>query len=163
MAPASKKFRGIYTLEKFSSGMHYIRIANARVLAMAGESKRLRCTLNGQIEIHCALMPKKEGGFFINIGSTVCKKLNVKAGAQLEAAFAADGSTYQFEMPRELQEVLRTDREANTIFQTLTPGNQRGLIYLVTQVKSIDKRIERALTISQKLKDGITAPRVILK
>jgi uncharacterized protein YdeI (YjbR/CyaY-like superfamily) len=66
-------------------------------------------------------------------------------------------------MPEELKEVLDTDDEANKIFHTLTAGNQRGLIYLLSLVKSSDKKIERALKIAERIKLGITSPRLILK
>jgi uncharacterized protein YdeI (YjbR/CyaY-like superfamily) len=66
-------------------------------------------------------------------------------------------------MPEELSEVLATDPEASRIFHALTEGNQRGLIFLVTQVKSTDKRIERSLRIADQVKHGVTSPRLILK
>ncbi len=108
-------------------------------------------------------MPKKEGGHFIHIGSAISKKLKIKKGLKVTATFFVDHSDYQFEMPEELKEVLNTDSEANKIFHSLIAGNQRGLIYLVTQVKSSDKRIGRALMIVEKIKKGVTAPRAILK
>ncbi len=66
-------------------------------------------------------------------------------------------------MPEELEEVLNIDLDAHTKFHSLTAGNQRSLIYLVTQVKSSEKRIERALKIAEKIKNGVTAPRHIFK
>lgn len=108
-------------------------------------------------------MPKKGDGYFVNIGQAICKKLKIKEGSTVTAALSVDSSEYQFEMPEELEEVLNTDEEANQIFNSLTAGNQRGLIYLVMQVKSPDKKIERALKIAARLKSGITSPRVILK
>jgi uncharacterized protein YdeI (YjbR/CyaY-like superfamily) len=50
-----------------------------------------------------------------------------------------------------------------SVFEDLTDGNKRGLIYVVSSVKSSDKRIERALKIVEKLKIGVTSPRLILK
>ncbi len=153
-----------YILEKFASGIHYIMLDNQTVLALTqNENKRAICILNEQAEFHCAIMPKKEGGHFINIGSAICKKLNIKEGSKVSATFKVDESKYQFEMPEELTEVLNTDPEADSIFHSLTEGNQRGLIYLVTQVKSSEKRIERALKIVEKLKKGITAPKMVLR
>ena len=108
-------------------------------------------------------MPKKEGGYFINIGATICKKLKLKPGSKVNATFKVDETTYQFNMPNEFSEVLNTDEEAHEIFNNLTEGNQRGLIYLVTQVKNTDKKIERALKIAAQIKHGITSPRQILK
>jgi hypothetical protein len=67
------------------------------------------------------------------------------------------------EMPKELKEVLNTDMEADKVFHSLTAGNQRSLIYLISQVKSSDKRIERALKMAEQIKNGITSARAILK
>jgi Bacteriocin-protection, YdeI or OmpD-Associated/Domain of unknown function (DUF1905) len=153
-----------YTLQKFASGMHYIMLNNKDVSALTKNgNKRAICSLNKTVEFHCAIMPKKEGGHFINIGSAICKKLKLKEGAKVSATFIIDKSEYQFEMPEELREVLNTDTKAEKLFHALTDGNQRGLIYLVAQVKSSDKRIERALKIVERLKIGITSPKLILK
>lgn len=153
-----------YILEKFDSGMHYMMLDKQTVDAFSKNgNKRILCTINDQVEFHCAIMPKKEGGHFINIGSTICKKLKIKEGSKVNAVFLVDNSEYQFEMPEELKEVLNTDPEADKIFHSLTAGNQRGLIYLVTQVKSSDKKIERALKIVERIKNGVTSPRIILK
>jgi uncharacterized protein YdeI (YjbR/CyaY-like superfamily) len=130
---------------------------------MKDDNKRVICRVNDLLEFHCAVMPKKEGGHFINIGLTICKKLKIKEGSAINAVFKADKTEYQFDMPAELKEVLDTDGEADTIFHSLTKGNQRGLIYLVMQVKSSDKKIERALKIAAKIKSGITSPKIILK
>jgi ABC-type lipoprotein release transport system permease subunit len=126
-------------------------------------ASRVICVANDSVEFHCAFMPKKEGGYFINIGSAICKKLNVKTGDEISVKFKEDTTEYQFEMPEEFIEVLSQDSDADAIFQSLTDGNKRGLIYLVTAVKSRDKRIERAIKIARNLQAGITSPRLILK
>lgn len=151
-----------FVMEKFDSGMHYIMLDRKTVLAITkNNNKRAICRLNDELDFHCAIMPKKEGGHFINIGLTICRKL--KEGSKVSATFSVDKTAYQFEMPEELKEVLDTDPKANEIFHSLTEGNQRGLIYLVSQVKSSDKKIERALKIVDRIKHGVTSPRLILK
>ncbi|TVR79981.1 MAG: DUF1905 domain-containing protein [Chitinophagaceae bacterium] len=153
-----------YRIKKFDGGMHYILLDKKTVLALTKENnKRVICRLNDEMELHCAIISKKEGGHFISIGSATCKKLKIKEGSKVKATFTVDNSKYQFEMPEELKEVLNTDPEADKIFHSLTKGNQRGLIYLVLQVKSSDKRIEKALKITEKIKMGITSPKLILK
>lgn len=151
-------------LEKFASGMHYFMVDKKTVekFAKSGD-QRVICTLNNTIKFHCALMPKKEGGLFVNVGSKIRNKLKLNVGDMVTATFSVDDSTFQFESPKELMEVLRTDPKAEKVFKTLTDGNKRGLIYLVTQVKSADKRIERSLKIAERLKLGIKSPREILK
>lgn len=153
-----------FILEKFDSGMHYIMLDPNQVSSLtANNNKRIICQLNEQVSFHAAIMTKKEAGHFITIGATICKKLNIKQGSKVTATFTSDTTKYQFEMPEELQEVLKTDPEANTMFHTLTKGNQRSLMYLVSQVKSTDKRIDRALKIAEKIKNGITSAKIILK
>lgn len=153
-----------YTVFKFASGMHYFMLDNKTVARLTkGGNRRAICKLNNQVEFHCAIMPKKEGGHFVNVGLAICKKLGLKKGSTVSATFSVDQTDYQFAMPDELKEVLDTDGKAKKLFHSLTDGNQRGLIYLVTQVKSVDKRIERALKIAERLKNGVTSPRLMLK
>jgi hypothetical protein len=151
-------------LEKFDSGMHFVLISTDLVTPFTEKGiKRVICRLNESLDFHCAFMPKKEGGYFINIGSTICKKLDLKIGDELSLIFKEDTTDYQFEMPEEFTEVLSQDPDACVIFEGLTDGNKRGLIYLITMVKSSEKRIERALKIVEKLKMGITKPQLIMK
>lgn len=154
----------LLTLEKFASGMHYVMVDSAVANKFLKDgNKRVLCTLNGECEFHAALMPKKEGGYFINIGSAICKKLKIRQGSPVRVSLRADETPYQFDMPEEFEEVLASDPAARKVFQGLSDGNQRGLIYLVTQVKSADKRIERSLKISSRIKAGVTSPRLVLK
>jgi Bacteriocin-protection, YdeI or OmpD-Associated/Domain of unknown function (DUF1905) len=151
-------------LQKLPNAMHYILLDAKTVakLTKAG-NKRVICTINKTEKLHAAIMPKKEGGHFVIIGSSICKKLKLKVGSEIEVSFVIDKTEYQFAMPEELKEVLDTDEEANKIFHALTAGNQRGLIYLLSLVKSSNKKIERALKIAERIKQGITSPRLVLK
>jgi hypothetical protein len=153
-----------YSLQKHPSSSHYIMLDAKKVAKLTkGGNKRVICTINKTEKLHAAIMPKKDGGHFVMIGSSICKKLQLKVGEGLNVNFAIDKTDYQFALPEELKEVLDTDDEANKIFHALTAGNQRGLIYLLSLVKSSDKKIERALKIAERIKQGITLPRLILK
>ena len=150
-------------IEKFSNGMHYVMVNQEIVNAfLLKGSKRAICTINSE-HFHCAFMPKKEGGYFINLGSIICKKLNLNEGNEIILSFKDDDSEFQFDMPEEFIEVLYQDPDADSVFQSLTDGNKRGLIYVIMLVKSSEKRIERALKVAEKLKLGITSPRLVLK
>jgi uncharacterized protein YdeI (YjbR/CyaY-like superfamily) len=108
-------------------------------------------------------MSSKEGHHYIVISSKVCKQLGISAGSKLQIHLEVDTAEYQFSMPMELQEVLDSDPEAATAFEALTDGKKRGIMHLVALVKSVDKRIERALLITHKIKMGITSPQLLLK
>jgi antitoxin component of MazEF toxin-antitoxin module len=152
------------SIEKWGN-IHAIPIATniATTFVKAG-NRRVLCTINGQHCLHAALMTRKEqGDYYIYASKALLKKLQLKAGNPLQVQLEPDNSAYQFDMPEELAEVLATDPDAHAIFHALTPGRQRGLIHLVALVKTVDKKIERALKIADKIKAGITSPTAILK
>ena len=151
-----------FTIDKGNGGYNLVWVDPEIVDQFKGE-KRLLCRLNGEVLLHCALQYKKDRGHFIYMGKKVMKQLGVEQITKVTVEFSKDESEYQFEFPEELKEVLATDEEANEIFNSLTPGNQRSLIHLVRAVKSVDKRIERALRIAERLKQGITQARFVMK
>ncbi len=65
-----------------------------------------------------------------------------------------DTSEFGLPMPEELSEVLEQDTSAKGYFDALTAGKKRSLIHIVSGVKNIDKRIERAMMIAEKLKEN---------
>ena len=150
-------------IEKFDGGMHYFRIPENFDLSQYESNKRVLCEINSILTFHCALINKKEDGYFIYVGAKTLNQLKLKIGDNIRFELKKDTSEFQFNYPEELEEVFRTDQKAKNKFDSLTDGNKRGLIYLVNQVKSTDKKIERSLKIADKLKCGITSPRLILK
>jgi len=157
--------KDLYTIAKMGKGyMHYIEMPPALVKKLtAGGNKRVLCTLNGTLTLHAALMKTKEGMYYVMIGSKYLRQLQLSAGKMVKATFSIDRSELQFGMPEELAEVLRTDPGAAAVFDSLTPGNKRGLMALVNMVKSVDKKIERALLIAEKIRRGVYSPQLIMK
>ena len=150
-------------LERISNGMHAVSVDAHSVQQWVDQGiKRVVCSI-GNARMHVALNPRKQGGCWIYINTATVKSEGLRVGASVAFSLELDNTPLQFDVPEEFAEVLETDPEAKSIFSALTPGNQRGLIYLVTQVKSIDKRIARALHIAEQLKHGIHSPKVILK
>ena len=153
-----------YTIQKSTLGMNCILLDEKLVAKLTKENnKRVVCNLNNEIQIHASILSNKTGEYFVVISAANCKKIKAKLGDKVNATFEIDKSEYQFEMPEEFKEVLDTDEAANKIFELLTDGNKRGLIHLIAIPKSSDKKIERALLIAEKLKMGITSPRLVLK
>ena len=151
-------------VQRFDDGMRYLLLPpdKGEQLRSAGH-KRVLVTAQGSLTFHAALLFRKEHGYFVYISADKMRKLNLNEGDSVPIEVVPDTSKYQFEMPEVLQEVFDQDPEAFKVFQALTPGNQRGLMYLVTAVKSVDKQIERALKISEGLKIGVHSPRHILR
>ena len=152
------------TVQKSDNGTHYIRVEEQ--IADAFHEKKVRrvlCRINGHPPLHSALIRRKPGETYIFLGKKHLRNLQIQAQDRVTAELEEDTSPYQFDMPEEFEEVLASDEEAQRIFESLTPGNQRSLIYLVSAVKSSNKKIDRALKIAESLKNGIHSPREVLK
>jgi uncharacterized protein YdeI (YjbR/CyaY-like superfamily) len=162
---ATKRMITTHIIQKMGAGyMHYIELDAKTVKRVTvGGNKRVVCKLNNTISVHAAVMKTKEGMYYLMISAANLKKLKVKAGSTVKADIAIDTSELQFNIPEEFAEVIATDPAAKKIFDSLTPGNKRGLIALVNMVKSTDKKIERALKIATKIKVGITSPAQVLR
>lgn len=117
-----------------------------------GKDRRVVCTLNDAESFQCALMPKGDGAFFININKKLRDKLGLKLGMRVEVSLEKDDSPYGLPMPEEFLELLQLDEEGDRLFHALTPGKQRNLLYIIGSAKSSDKRIARSLAIVDHLK-----------
>jgi uncharacterized protein YdeI (YjbR/CyaY-like superfamily) len=82
--------------------------------------------------------------------------LQVREGDIEAVEIEADTTTYQAEMPEELEEILNTDPDGMEVFEALTPGRQRSILFMIGRLKRIDSRIRKALSVVEKLKMGVT-------
>jgi Bacteriocin-protection, YdeI or OmpD-Associated len=132
-------------------------------LLVDGNKRAIATEKISKESFHCAINLNKQIGYYVYIKASLSKMLKLKEGNTIDLNFVIDTTEHQFEMPEEMQEVLVQDDAAKKIFDSLTNGKKRGLLYLVTMVKSTDKKIEKALLIAEKLKVGITDARLMLK
>ena len=81
-----------------------LKLDKKTVLALTkNDNRRAICRLNDKVEFHCAVMPKKQGRYCINIGLSICRALKIKVGSKVTATFSVDASEYQFVVPEELK------------------------------------------------------------
>lgn len=148
------------TISVVPGSMQVADIPNEIALGwLKDHGKRCCYQLDGGQLYHAALLPRAVGGYYIILNKQARAIAGITTGSSVTVTLTPDTSDFQCEMPDELAEVLATDPEAYEVFQSLTPGRQRSLIYLVTAVKSTDKRIERALRVARALQIGQTDPR----
>lgn len=142
-------------LDKFDSNLWGYHIVVPDIVAQAfltGNQRRVVCTLNETETFQCALMPKGEGVYFININKKLRDKLKLKLGSEVQVTLREDNSDYGLPMPEELAELLKQDEEGNQLFHALTPGRQRTLLYHIGSPKSSDTRLLRAIATIEHLK-----------
>ncbi|MFT5863321.1 MAG: hypothetical protein ACI828_001978 [Flavobacteriales bacterium] len=74
-----------------------------------------------------------------------------------------DTSKYDAEVPASFQAALDSDLEGADVFESLTAGRKRGLIYYIVRFKTAQTQINKTLIIFENLKRDIRDPREIIK
>lgn len=118
-----------------------------------GEDRRVVCTLDEKVTIHSALMPNK-GDWFILLNKEIRTKLGVEAGDTVRIVLEKETAEYGMPLPEEMLVMLEQDEAGSRYFHALTPGKQRSLIYIVSKVKNIDSRINKAMAILDHLTEA---------
>ena len=134
-------------------GLHLNVPEEIALQLIEGDSRRVVCTINGLFELHAALMPNK-GNWFILLNQQNVKKWRLQLGNTVHVKLQKDTSEYGMPMPEELQIALDQEQEALTVFEALSPGKQRSLIYIVSKVKNSDSRIKKGLAIAFHLAES---------
>jgi hypothetical protein len=149
------KFDSILTKSTNEFGWHYLPVSVeiGEKFEYKDGTRRVVCTLNGQVTFQCALIPQ-EDGFFIVVNKAKRDELKIIPGDPVLVELKADKSQYGLPMPEELREVLNQDPAADELFHSLTAGKQRSILYFVGKIKDIDKRIHTALIFVEHLKNN---------
>lgn len=116
------------------------------------KTRRVVCTLQEKEKVHAALMPSGDS-WFILLNKKLRTILHLEEGDKLSVTLEEEKEAYGMPMPEELQVSLDQDEEASAYFHALTPGKQRNLIYIVSKVKNVDSRINKAQAILHHLKE----------
>ena len=119
---------------------------------------------NTEIKFYAALKKdKKSDTYTIMFGKRYQKELGVFQNDYFEIQLFEDTSKYGVEMPEELDAVLLSDYDAYQIFESLTAGKKRSIIYTIIRIKSSQSRIDKAIIMCDNLKRGITKPMELFK
>lgn len=110
-----------------------------------------------------ALRTYKSGITKIYFSKANQKKLQAYMNDYIQIQIFEDKSTYGFEIPEELETVLSTDPIAKKLFENLTIGKRRSLVYSILKIKDSDLRIKKSLRFCKNIKLGVTDQKVWLK
>jgi hypothetical protein len=141
-----------YLEPKTKVGYCHITVPAEIVEQAGGFGTRLMCSINGHEQIHAGLQGKGDGRGLIIINKKRQKKWGISIGDEVSATIELDTSKYGAAMPEELEALLEQDLEGMNAFERITPGQQRYIINYVDGVKSIQKRIDRAIMLIENLK-----------
>ncbi|MCE2742869.1 MAG: YdeI/OmpD-associated family protein [Fluviicola sp.] len=113
---------------------------------------RVVITINNQLNWQGGIVALGDGIGYITLSTARMKQLSVHLNETVNVSLILDTSKYGFDVPEELEELLKQDIEGNRRFELLKPGMQRYIIYYIIQVKSSEKRLDRALLLINNLK-----------
>ncbi|MEM9361792.1 MAG: YdeI/OmpD-associated family protein [Bacteroidota bacterium] len=114
------------------------------------------------IEFYAALL-KRHGKYYMMFSRNNQKALGIYANDYFTMQFFEDTSKYGVEMPEEFEAVLLSDYSAYQIFEGLSSGKKRGIIYMITRYKNSQTRIDKSLLLCENLKRGIRENKELLK
>lgn len=124
-----------------------------------GESlynQRFHVTVNNKISWRSGTMPLGDESAYITISKARMKDLDVSLGDSISINLEKDTSEFGMEVPIEFEELLRQDEFGLEKFKQLTKGKQRALLYLILQIKSSEKRIEKSIFFLENIKKTTT-------
>jgi hypothetical protein len=110
------------------------------------------CTLQQMASFQGALMPYGDGHFFINVNNQLRKKLKLNEFDEVLVSLVPDTSKYGLPMPPEFEELLHQDIAGSDLFEALTDGKKRTLLFIIGKPKSPDLRIRNGIVILEHLK-----------
>lgn len=115
-------------------------------------NQRFDITVNDQITWQGGTVSLGNNTGYITFSKDRMKKIGVGFGDTVSVHLKKNRSEYGFDVPEEFEEVLKQDSLANERFISLNKGTRRAIIYLVIQVKSSQKRVEKSIFLLENLK-----------
>jgi len=105
------------------------------------------------LPFHGAWVPGGDKLPYLHLSAAFVGELGSAVGDTLDIRFKLEPADL-VELPAELTEALSADAEAEAVWQTLTPGKQRGLAYMVGNAKQEVTRRKRAAKLIADLRSG---------
>ncbi|MBC7640767.1 MAG: YdeI/OmpD-associated family protein [Flavobacterium sp.] len=120
-------------------------------MILLSPNKRIICTLNNSTTFHCAMLHKKPY-HYIMLSRERIKTLNIDINEEFLVEIVPDISEFGMEMSEELKEVLYSDPEGKILFDQITSGKKRSIIYLISKTKNPQLQIEKSSVFLEHLK-----------
>ncbi|MEL7531970.1 MAG: YdeI/OmpD-associated family protein [Bacteroidota bacterium] len=137
-------------LEKRKGGYYFLKITAETVNQFEKKrSTRLVCTLDDSLSYSCGLNHLGDGNFFIILSTKNLQKIGKELGDTITFEIKEDPNPLGVAVPEVLDVLLQQDPEAKSIYDTITEGKKRSLIYTIMRIKDIDKQIQSSLEFLQ--------------
>jgi hypothetical protein len=144
-------------LEKLK--LHYISVPEVILKKHHSEkdtgsvyNQRFEITVNDEVTWKAGSVSLGNQTAYITISKARMKQLSVDRGDSVTITLKKDTSKYGMDVPEEFEELLNQDEYAKKRFESLSMGLQRAVIYVVAQLKSSQRRIDKSVFLMENLK-----------
>ena len=135
--------QAIGQLEKIKGGYFYLTI-EADIINQFERKRhtRLVCHLDEKISYQCGLNHLGDGNFFIIIAGKYLEQLGKKVGSFVHFKIEEDPNPLGVDVPEVLTVLLAQDESLSEIYDKITDGKKRALIFSIIKIKDIDKQVQ---------------------
>ncbi|AZQ58168.1 DUF1905 domain-containing protein [Maribacter sp. MJ134] len=141
-----KTFQGKQTikqLEKRKGGYYYLKLDTEIINQFSKKrATRIICTIDANVSYRCGLNHLGDGNFYVIVAGKYLEKLNKELGEEVDYRIDEDPDQLGVDMPEVLTVFLAQDSDSKAIFDKLTDGKKRSLIYSFVKLKDIDKQVK---------------------
>ncbi|WP_299049346.1 DUF1905 domain-containing protein [uncultured Polaribacter sp.] len=146
----------IKQLEKRKGGYYYLKLDSEIVNQFSKKrATRIICTIDDKISYRCGLNHLGDGNFYVIVAGKYLKKLSKDIGEVVDYKIDEDPDQLGVEMPEVLTVLLEQDEDSKAVFDKLTDGKKRSLIYSFIRLKDVDKQIRNIIDFLAKEKQKI--------
>lgn len=142
-----KSHKGTQTikqLEKRKGGYFYLKI-DAKIINQYSKKRatRMICNIDEKVSYRCGLNHLGDGNFYVIVAGKYLKELNKELGEKVSYRIDEDPDQLGVEIPEVLIVLLEQDSDLKEVFDKLTDGKKRSLIYSFVKLKDIDKQVKK--------------------
>jgi hypothetical protein len=131
---------------------HFLSLSETDVQPLlASGIKRWICSIEGLDSFHCAILNSKVEGYYISLNQERIRKLKLPLGGCCTLSLVPDESTYGMPIPPEMAQILEEDPESYVIFEALSDGKKRSLLYWIGGFKNEKTRLHKTLLLFEYL------------
>lgn len=139
-----KAIQVIGQLGKMRGGYFFVQLNAEDVNQFPLKNKtRLVCTLENSLSFSCGLNHIGDGNYFIILASKYLSTLGKKLNDKIYFQVFQDTNPLGVEIPEVLIAMLEQDVELKKIFENLTDGKKRNIIFNIIKIKNIDLQISK--------------------
>lgn len=135
-------FKGEQTIKKRGSYYH-LEVAAEIVNQLKKKHKtRLICRMDDAVELNCGLNHLGDGNYYIMVAKRYIKALKKDEHDIVSYTLEEDSNPLGVAIPEVLEAFLAQDEDGKRIFDQLTDGRKRTLIFSVLRIKNFDRQVK---------------------